>query len=489
MSLRKQKNGASGSYSWQVHFSGGRKLLTLGSTKKLIRRVAQSHHDMVVSIVATLECDETFDRKQQSWLKSIPDNLHKKLEKHGLVRERSARRSASEYSLAVLVGEFLDMKAEVVKPSTMKSLEQAFRNLKDRFGDTCDIRDITSTESKNLPRWMKINGRSKGNQSLSNSAVSKRIDNIKSFFAWATSEGVLPRNVFGYGVKTIKKGDPTRERYVTLSETQDLLNSQYTLRDLGLIVLSRFMGFRAGADSVWIRNRDVRFADGDCSRADIVLDSVKTGGRISPLFHDANYIILKLLCDAEPNPDGYLFKGQKFDRIRSGDTACDLSLSTKFGGRYKAYTDGEIIPKLFTNCRSSWVCDLVNVFGFQQHEAATYIGHTKQIQEEHYLRIMEDEHREAMENWADSKRHPKRHPLCNTSYLYQMVYTALQNNLPQLVPAAEKHARRIVKIGKKAMFRSQEVDATSSNPLILSGAKSSGGGTRTPDTRIMIPVL
>jgi hypothetical protein len=26
------------------------------------------------------------------------------------------------------------------------------------------------------------------------------------------------------------------------------------------------------------------------------------------------------------------------------------------------------------------------------HEAATYIGHTKQIQEEHYLRIMEDAH-------------------------------------------------------------------------------------------------
>jgi hypothetical protein len=91
---------------------------------------------------------------------------------------------------------------------------------------------------------------------------------------------------------------------------------------------------------------------------------------------------------------------------------------------------------------------------------------------------MEDEHRDAMANWANSKKNPKRNPCDNTSYLYQMVYTALQNNLPELVPAAEKHATRIVKIGKKAMFRNQEVDATSSNPLILSGAKSSGGGTR-----------
>ena len=363
MSLRKQNMGRSAGYSWQVHFSGGRKLITLGSTKKLTERVAQSYHDMIMSIVATLECDETFDRKQQSWLKAIPDNLHNKLEKHGLVRERAARRSATEYSLEVLVDEFLGMKKKVVKPATTKSLKQAFRNLKERFGNAYDIREIKPTDAKNLPRWMKMNGRSKGKQPLSNSAVSKRIDNIKSFFAWAASEGVLQRNVFGYGVKTNKKGDATRERYVTLNETQDLFNSQYTLRDLGLIVLSRFMGFRAGADSVWIRNRDVRFADGDCSRAEIVLDSVKTGGRICPLFHDANYIILKLLCDAEPHPDGYLFKGEKFDRIRSGEASCDLSLSTKFGGRYQAYTGGDIIPKMFTNCRSSWVCDLVNVFG------------------------------------------------------------------------------------------------------------------------------
>jgi hypothetical protein len=182
-----------------------------------------------------------------------------------------------------------------------------------------------------------------------------------------------------------------------------------------------------------------------------------------------SFVINRLKVVAQ-RPD----KFNGIDRIRSGDADCDLSLSTKFGGRYQAYTGGDIIPKMFTNCRSSWVCDLVNVFGFQQHEAATYIGHTKAIQEEHYLRIMEDEHSEALANWADLKKSP----LCNTSYLYHMLITALQNNLPELVPAAEKHATRITKIGKKAMFRNQEVDATSSNPLILSGAKSSGGGTR-----------
>ena len=478
MPLRKQNNGRTGGHSWKVRFPGGRQPITLGPAKKLSRRVAQSYHDMIMSIIATIEGDETFDSKQQAWLKKIPDSLHKRLEKQGLVRERAARRSTKEYSLSVLVEQFLEMKEQVVKPATMKSLKQAFRNLKGRFSDGHDIRDITPTEATNLPRWMKINGRKVGEEKLSDSAVAKRIDNIKSFFAWATSEGILERNVFGYGVKTTKKSVSANEHYVTLSETQDLFNSQYTLRDLALIVLARFMGFRAAADSVWIRNRDVRFADGDCSRAEIVLDSVKTGSRICPLFHDANYLILKLLCDAEPNPDGFLFKGEKFDRIRSGDAQCDLSLTTKFGGRYKAYTGGDIIPRLFTNCRRSWVGDLVNVFGFKQHEAATYIGHTKAIQEEHYLRPLEDDHKEAMAKWADLKNNPQNNPLCHTSHLLQMVYIALQKNLPELVPAAEKHATRITKIGKNNMFRNQEVDATSSHPLILSGAENSGGGTQ-----------
>jgi hypothetical protein len=38
-----------------------------------------------------------------------------------------------------------------------------------------------------------------------------------------------------------------------------------------------------------------------------------------------------------------------------------------------------------------------------------------------------------------------------------MVYTALQNNLPELVPAAEKHAVGITKTGLNGMFESPEV--------------------------------
>ena len=68
-----------------------------------------------------------------------------------------------------------------------------------------------------------------------------------------------------------------------------------------------------------------------------------------------------------------------------------------------------------------------------------------------------------------------------------MVYTALQNNLPELVLAAEKYAAGITKIGLNGMFASTEVPLEEKAYVQSRGGPSSGGGTRTPDTLIMIP--
>ena len=75
------------------------------------------------------------------------------------------------------------------------------------------------------------------------------------------------------------------------------------------------------------------------------------------------------------------------------------------------------------------------------------------------------------------------------SHLSAMVFRALRKVCPELVPAAEKHAAGITKIGLNGMFESAEVPLGESPSVQSRGRPSSGGGTRTPDTRIMIPVL
>ena len=60
-----------------------------------------------------------------------------------------------------------------------------------------------------------------------------------------------------------------------------------------------------------------------------------------------------------------------------------------------------------------------------------------------------------------------------------MVYTALQNNLPELVPAAEQHAVGITKTGLNRMFESAESTLANRSSLRKWGGLSSRGGIRT----------
>ena len=244
-------------------------------------------------------------------------------------------------------------------------------------------------------------------------------------------EEIVDKNPFEYGVKTNKKSDSARQKMITLSESQDLFNSQYCLRDLARAYLARFMGFRAASDSIRLRNRDVNFAEGDCSRASVLIDSVKNGRRECPLFCDGVYIIVKLLCDAEPNPNGFLFNGEAKDKIRAGGV-CDLSLATQFGDRYVVYARRETIPKLFTNLRSTCVRELVKIFGFDKHSVGRWLGHVEHIQDEHYLQMMDEDYAASMSNLFGRKINPSG----PGSYLSEMVFIALHRNLPELVEAA-----------------------------------------------------
>ena len=59
-----------------------------------------------------------------------------------------------------------------------------------------------------------------------------------------------------------------------------------------------------------------------------------------------------------------------------------------------------------------------------------------------------------------------------------MVFRALRKVCPELVPAAEKHAAGITKIGLNGMFESAEVPLGESPSVQSRGGPSSGGGTR-----------
>ena len=229
-----ENNKGSGKYSWRVEwkqrFRNRREtcIVPLGSTKKITKKQAKKEHDMIMSLVGTVEQGETFDRQQQKWLKDLRPTVHKKLEKYGLVRERAARRSASAFSLDSVTEEFLEMKKEIIKAPTVNKFVQTFERLIHQFGGDKDIRDFTMNDAKNYPRQLRKQGKKvrytkegvtkfklDPKQPLSNTYVAKQVDQVKELFSWATAASILEVNVFAHGVRTSKKKDETRIRYVT----------------------------------------------------------------------------------------------------------------------------------------------------------------------------------------------------------------------------------------------------------------------------------
>ena len=82
-----------------------------------------------------------------------------------------------------------------------------------------------------------------------------------------------------------------------------------------------------------------------------------------------------------------------------------------------------------------------------------------------------------MSNLSTRKINPQINPSGTGSYLSEMVFIALNRNLPELVEAVTEHAVGITKMGKNKMFGTPAVRATPvwSPPRDI--FKSSGGGT------------
>ena len=145
------------------------------------------------------------------------------------------------------------------------------------------------------------------------------------------------------------------------------------------------------------------------------------------------------------------------------------------------------------NCRSSWVTDLVKVFSLNKHDVANWIGHTEFIQDNNYLQMISEDIYEAMASAIEEAEDSKNRTRNRTSYIgsfwFNQLYIALQTNHPELAEKALEHAQNITKIGMRGLFRIPSVDIASHSTTSLAEVLSSEGGTRTPDTRIMIPLL
>ena len=91
---------------------------------------------------------------------------------------------------------------------------------------------------------------------------------------------------------------------------------------------------------------------------------------------------------------------------------------------------------------------MVKVFKLDKHDCSVWIGHTEAIQDRHYLKVINEDYKAALQQWSESSVDGLEY----TSLFFSLVYESLEKNLPELAPAAFNHAQQITRKAMQGMF-------------------------------------
>lgn len=486
---RNNKTSKKGSWvvRWREHVNG--KLLPrnlyLGSTADLSESQAQSHHDMILSIVGNVEQGMSLDRNQSAWLAKAPEKVHAKCVEYGLCRPRSIKRQKSEYSVESCVEVFMQQAA--VSKGTKSVLEKAFGNLK-KFLEgkkVTDVRDVTKTHGKDFRKWLLTNGREIGSGLLAESTVGKRVEKCSQLWNWLLEEEYVTRNVFAKAVGDTKP-DKTRQTYVTLEQTQAMIDCQPTEQDKCIVVLARYMGMRAPSDMVMLKKSDVHWgSDPKTDPPTVTINSLKTGKRVCPLFPEARWAF-EYLCERQEAAEGFLIQGERWDDVRRGTHETkDLSLSTRFKKRYEKAMGKECWPKLFNNMRASRITELIKIHGIDQHSVGEWVGNTPAIQNQHYLQIMQEDHAKAASvGYGLNTVTNTVTELANISES-QVVSNDLYKRVLETTPAEELARNTLILEHLSTLMRSNKKASSLLKALLAESLQVAGAGFEKPVSNIV----
>jgi hypothetical protein len=104
---------------------------------------------------------------------------------------------------------------------------------------------------------------------------------------------------------------------------------------------------------------------------------------------------------------------------------------------------------------------VVKVFKLDKHDCSVWIGHTEAIQDRHYLKVINEDYKAALQQWSESSVDG----LENTSLFFSLVYESLEKNLPELAPAAFNHAQQITRKAMQGMFANTTPNTTPNTPI------------------------
>ena len=315
------------------------------------------------------------DEGVTKWLDSLPDDIHGKLARQGLVKPRMS------YTLESYIDEYVKARKDV-KPTTLDSWKQTKRVLIDFFGGERDLRSITS---KMATRWRE----SLAEQGLADATARKRTSIAKQILKRALADGVVRENPFSHLVSAAVANE-SRDFFIDLALTAQVMDAMPNVQWRVIFGLARYGGIRMPSELIPLKWCDINW-----ERGTILITSPKTehhkGGqsRLIPLFPELREILLEAF---EQAPEGaeYVLADRKANRV---------NLRTQFT-RILNRAGIPVWPKLFQNLRATRETELVESYPI--HVVCDWIGNSPAVADKHYLQTHPEHFLKATQNPTQS---------------------------------------------------------------------------------------
>ena len=360
---------------------GDRRYVRLG---KVSMKQAVSAKGYIEDLVACKLTGTAPKNTTAEWVTSLPDTIHARLQRTGLVRSREEVHSPA---LGSWLDTYIDGRTDV-KERTRINFLQARNQLLEYFPADKPLDRITAGDAEDFDVWLRTE------KKLSEGTARRRVKRCKQFFAAAVRRRLIGENPFGH----IKCGNFAEDRFYFVSpeEAEAVLEACPDAQWRLIFALARFGGLRVPSEILPLQWGDVNW-----EKMRLTVHSPKTerhdgkGTRVVPIFPELYPYLQDAFDQAEP--------GQRYlvTRYRNANANLRTQLLRIIGRA--GLTPW---PKLFVNLRSTRETELVE--RFPVHVVTAWLGNSPDVARRHYLQTT-DEHFARAVSEVHQNPHQKAH--------------------------------------------------------------------------------
>ena len=255
--------------AWRIGLSNGegRTNILLG---KMPKKMAETCRSMVEQIQEANAAGQSYSVEVATWTANIGDELHTKLIKAGLLRQRHRR------TLGTFIADYITERSDW-KPGTLTTFRVATEKIMTFFGKDTPLVNITAEQCH------KYKAELIGNYSQGYTA--KNVEWAKSLFTAAKKRKLISENPFE-DVVAGRHSNPDKMHFVSVEDFQALIDACNTPKQRLIFALARWGGLRSPSELPGLKWSEVNWA-----RSRFIVHSPKTekqgkAQRVVPIFEE-----------------------------------------------------------------------------------------------------------------------------------------------------------------------------------------------------------